>query len=151
MDKSTDLDDREGYLDSLQLPPRPVSRRVLPRRCQSVVQALFDAFMSTLKRANYELEGTSVVVNVGGNKVAIRLSHNLVGIHSDASRDGKSFRESCTTDVLDYDPIQKSMVGKERDTFHVPRPGEPYARRSALALVAETFVRTLNKVRGLET
>ena len=41
---------------------------------------------------------------------------------------------------LDFDPMYGRFLSRERDEFIVPTPGEPWPRRSPLAVVVETVV-----------
>jgi hypothetical protein len=42
--------------------------------------------------------------------------------------------------VLDYDQHQQQFVGRERDQFRTPVPGQPVSRRPAIAVLVETII-----------
>jgi len=106
------------------------------------------ALLKALEKAGYEgVTGTQILI-ADPHNITIHVSSDANGVYFNTRRKGESFRESCGDKFLDYDPTLGAFVGKAKDTFLVQQPGEPHARRSAVAVASEVFIQTVDKARG---
>lgn len=136
-----DYDDREARAVLAE-----TMQRLSPARdTEDAALKLAKQLYSLLKELDFVLDSSHgkpqlFVFHPRGGQSGVWL--NWAGGDFRVSLDGKSGEPV----AIKYDPLTKSYIGTEPDSFITPEPGHPKRMRSALAVLAEAIREHLMKV-----
>jgi hypothetical protein len=111
--------------------------------------ALVKSVLDVARRAGFTVtrdadDVADVIVPNANVEGTIWLSADQAGVHVGYSQVGLS--ERLADADLEFDAADGRWVGRGRDTFLTPVPGEPVARRSGSAAVVDRLLEALAKV-----
>jgi hypothetical protein len=104
---------------------------------------LLRAALQAAKAAGYEVgseRGYYVVAQKRQGAVYLRVDDDTLRVTADPEPDPSKWNGF----AIEYDPALRLFVGVAEDTFLHPVPGEPRARRSAAAVIAELIVKMID-------
>ena len=111
---------------------------------EAAALALLKDVLEIAVQAHFVLSKGKIVVGSGQATIWIGLVGDPSGIH--VVWEPNAGQSKTLDPALEFDDVTGSWVGKELDTFVVPIPGQPFARRSAAAVVAASIVTALERL-----
>jgi hypothetical protein len=116
----------------------------------AAARELVDCALKVAEQAGFTLTpdktGEAISLSVQAIRGCVWLQSGSTGVTVgfDAGKRG-----SLMPDVpIEFESATGEWVGRERDGYIVPTPGEPYSRRSAVAVVAESVIEAFRKLDG---